>query len=243
MNTVILAGGSWVNEEEPSKALVKLKNRPMIHYVIDALKAADEVDKIMVIGNVDSLKPLIAHQVDLLVQDRGSIIDNVLEAVKYFIEDEHLLIATADIPLLKATNVSGFLKAALRQPVDIFYPIVEKGLCEGMYPDLKRTYVTLKEGTFTGGNLFVVSPGAIEKIEKMARAVVRHRKDPLKMCKLLGIRFVFKLLMKRLSLCELEAYLYNKFHLRGKAYISHSPEICHDLDHPEDKIKIENYLV
>lgn len=243
MHAVILAGGSWGNGGEgPSKALVKLKNRPMIHYVIDALKNADEVEKIMVIGNVSVLTPLIGKQVDILVEERGSIIDNVLEAVKYFIDEERLLIATADIPLLKGADVEAFIEAALNERVELFYPIVTKELCERAYPDLKRTYVTLKEGTFTGGNLFVVSPRAILKIEKIARNMVHHRKEPLKMCRMLGIIFVLKLIMKRLSLYQLEAHLYNRFQLRGKAFISYSPEICHDLDHLEDKSKIENYL-
>lgn len=244
MHAVILAGGDSeaVSSGKVSKAVVELKGRPMIHYVIDALRSADEVEKIMVIGNVDVLKPLIGDHVDILVEERDSIIDNVLEAINFFKEEEKLLIATADIPLLKGCDVEAFIQAGEKLSVDLLYPIVEKDNCVKYYPDLKRTYVTLRDGTFTGGNLFIIVPKAIQKIERIARLMVQYRKEPLKMCRLLGIIFVIKLLSKKLSIAQLEDHLQKRFNFTGKAYINSSPGICHDIDCLEDIKKIESYL-
>ena len=45
---------------------------------------------------------------------------------------------------------------------DLCYPIV-KGTKGCQYPDMERTYVKLKEGKYTGGNVFVI-PKLFRKI-------------------------------------------------------------------------------
>jgi hypothetical protein len=45
-----------------------------------------------------------------------------------------------------------------------FYPLVSAKLCREQYPQLHRTFFTLREGRFTGGNLVLVNTDKIPKL-------------------------------------------------------------------------------
>jgi len=166
MHAVILAGGNQGKSTfGNNKALCDFKGLPMIQYVINALRESGYIDKIMVIGDRGKLQQIIGDDADLLIQEEESMIDNLLVATSYFANEEKILVSTCDIPLLKGTMIADFIEAGLRENKELIYPIVERNVCEGAFPDVRRTFVTLKEGAFTGGNLVLIDPKAMGKIQ------------------------------------------------------------------------------
>ncbi|WP_026476955.1 nucleotidyltransferase family protein [Alkaliphilus transvaalensis] len=244
MNAVILAGGRIGDGESPkiNKALLNFKGYPMIKYVINALKNSESIENIMVIGNTEELKKVIGNEVDVLVAEKESIIDNLLLATDHFGEDHHILISTCDIPLLKGSMITDFIEKANHETIELVYPIIEKDLCQKVFPDVKRTFVTLKDGSYTGGNLVLINPKAIDKIEKVARLMVENRKNPVKMSSILGLKFLFKLLVRQLTIKEIENHIEKRFNIRATALINQHPEIGNDVDRVEDIKVLEKYI-
>lgn len=244
MKAIILAGGKAEDDigQQGNKALIQLKGTPMIVYVINALRTSQAIDKLLVVGDVELLQPIIGDDVDYLVQDQNDIMENLLYALKHFSDEEKVLVATCDVPLLKGEMVADFISMGLEIKADILYPIAERSHCSLRYPDVKRTYATLKEGAFTGGNLFILAPRAMDNIISIGRKLIDNRKNPFKMCSYLGITMILKYLIRRLSILELETFVKERFGIEARALICSSPELCHDLDRLEDIGVFERYL-
>ncbi len=245
MNAIILAGGNDGVDDRSlggCKALIQLKGNPMIQYVINALKSSHIINKLLVVGNVKLLQPIIGDEVDYIIEDRHSIMDNLLYALSYFSKEANVLVATCDVPLLKGEMVTEFITKGQLLNADILYPIAERKDCSLRYPDVRRTYATLRDGDYTGGNLFVLSPGSIDRIAQIGRHMIENRKKPLRMCRYLGMGIIIKYIFKSLTISELEAYIKSRFKVDARAYICKSPELCHDLDRIEDIEVFERYL-
>lgn len=243
MKAIILAGESKGDIESfgEGKALINFKNTHLIEYTINALKNSDLIDYILVIGNKELLSPVIGNKVDKIVNQEKEMLDNLLKGMSYF-NDEKIIVSTCDIPLITSDAVKDFIATCKSLEVDVCYPIIEKRSYEKKYPDVKRTYASLKEGRFTGGNLIMLNPYKIKGIEENIRYIIEHRKNPITMAKALGPTIILKMLSNKLTIKKLEGYIKKKFYIQCKAMITSYPEIGTDIDRPEDINILEKYI-
>lgn len=107
-------------------------------------------------------------------------------------------------------------------------------MLESCYPDIERTYVRLREGVFTGGNVGLAQPAALARCLKQAEKLVAYRKNPLRLAWLLGPGLLLRFLAGKLSLAEAERKASELLEVRGKAVIAEIPEIGVDVDKPSD---------
>ncbi|WDU82607.1 nucleotidyltransferase family protein [Caloramator sp. Dgby_cultured_2] len=169
VNALILAGDK--GEDGKPKALLEIKGRFMIEYVIDALRDSGVVDNIYVVGD-EILKDKIGHVVDGFIKSNGEMLDNIKYSVKSIGDYERpLLVCTSDIPLIKGDAVRDFVLECSKENLDVGYPIIDKSLNDEKYPDVKRTYVKMKEGIFTGGNIVFLNPNVVERATKRRRSL------------------------------------------------------------------------
>jgi len=241
LSAIILAGGED-NDRLPNKPLIKINGKPMIKYVIDALKETGRVDKILVVGKKNLLKPHIKNDVYKIIESTESLIDNVMIGINELRNERRVLILTCDIPLITSEAILDFIEKAEETECDFCYPIVKKELNDQKYPEAKRTYARLKEGIFTGGNIVYINPRIMEKCMDKAKEMVMYRKKPLKLCSILGWRFVLQLLLGVLTIPKLERRVSEMFDIKVKAIISDYPEIGNDVDKPDDVVMVRNYL-
>lgn len=240
MNAVVLAGSSGGGALEQTlrtnnKALIEISGRPMAQYVIDALRRVPEVKEIRVVGPVDDLRPRLSGEGVTFHPAGPDLIDNLLGAVLALPKNEEVLIVTSDAPLLTPAVIARFLAQCRQREADFYYPIVERKVSEARYPLAKRTYVALREGAFTGGNLMLLgNPALAEEVAPRVRQFFANRKSPLKLAGLLGWWFVLKLLLKIATIPELERQVSSLWGLRGAAIQSPDPEIGIDVDKPSD---------
>ena len=244
MKAIILAGESPQDIETfgQGKALIHFNDRPLIQYTIDALVQSGLVEEILVIGNKEVLSPRIGYKVDKIIDGNKELLDNLITALSYFPQEENLLIATCDIPFIGGEAVSNFIKEAHSLQGDLYYPIIRRAVCEQRYPAAKRTYISMKDGEFTGGNLIMVNPQKIMFMEDEIRLLITHRKNPIKMLKALGPSLVVKMLAKRLTIKDLEKYIEEKFGIKGRAFVTPYPEVGTDIDRLEDIKILEKYI-
>jgi GTP:adenosylcobinamide-phosphate guanylyltransferase len=237
-NAVVLAGGSNNRklrelQDVPYEAMIDIKGRPMVSYVVDALKSSPSIGTVVVVGPSKELKEILSAEGITCIEQGSDLMENLVLALKQ-VEGEKVLVVACDIPFLTSIAVEDFLARCLEREADFYYPIVRKEDNEAKFPGVKRTYVKLREGVFTGGNLFLLSPVIFEGKEDFGRRVMALRKNPLKLAKLLGLGFALNFLLKRLSLSEVEKKVWEVFNLKGSAVISPYPEISVDIDRKSD---------
>jgi GTP:adenosylcobinamide-phosphate guanylyltransferase len=240
VNVILLAGAANtgpLKDVSPvtNEALIDIGGKPMVQYVIDGLRQSREVRRIAIVAPPGELEPHVTGDNLEFVPSAGNIVDNVVRATRLFPRDEQILIATCDIPLINGEIIDGLIDLCRAVPADLYYPIVEKSVGELKYPVVKRTYVNLREGVFTGGNLFLVNPAIVEHTAPKVRKFLDYRKNPLKMVTLLGFSFLLRyLVFKNLTLKELEQKVSDMWGIKGAVIVSPWPEVGIDVDKPSD---------
>ncbi len=223
------------------EALIDINGRPMIDYVISALEQAIEVERIVVIGPGDHLASLLGQRVTL-VEAGSTITENLRRGVAALARrrggrTEYIrpvLICSGDVPFVTGQSISRFLELCAKREAVVYYPIIPRAACDEKFPGVKRTYVTLKEGTFTGGNLFLVNPSAMGDLLRVMESFFAARKNPLKLARLLGFGILARLLLGRLSFRDVERVFIKLFGQPGVAIPCDCPEIGVDVDKPSD---------
>ncbi|MEG6567470.1 nucleotidyltransferase family protein [Thermoanaerobacterium saccharolyticum] len=239
MNALILAGSSG-DEKLPEKALIKIKDKYMISYVIDALRDSGKVDKIAVVGDREKLQCI--DGIDILIDQGNSIIENVVKGIEPFKNDRRVLILTCDIPMLTKEAVIDFVEQSEALNADLCYPIVKREDNERKFPDAKRTYAKIKEGTFTGGNIFYINPQIVDACIEAAKQFIAFRKKPWKLGQLLGFKILILFAFGRVTISQLERKVSELFNINAKAVISKYPEIGNDVDKDEDVEMANKYI-
>lgn len=234
MNALILGGGRPDDElclasGAPAKALVPINGVPMAAFVLRALRESGRIERITYVGPVNDL---LRGLVDEVLPDCGALIDNLESGLRALSGSPRILIGAADAPFLSAASVRALLDA---DPGAAFvYPIVPRAVVQAAFPEGKRTYARVREGTFTGGNFFLVSPAFALGALPWARRMLENRKNPLAMVRLLGVGFAIRFLLGRLTLADLEGFALRLFKQPSKLLIVRDASIGVDVDKPSD---------
>ena len=115
MKAIILAGEGNRDIEYfgRGKALVSFREEPMIEYTINALIDSEMIDYILVVGNENALTPIIGDSVDRIIGQENNILDNLIKSISYFSNEENVVIATCDIPLITSDAIRYLINNAL----------------------------------------------------------------------------------------------------------------------------------
>ena len=240
VNAIVLAGAPNCGrlrevDSAPYEALVTICGRPMVGYVVNALENAQYVDDIVVVGPEGELRGSLGVKIQI-AKPKGSIVQNILSGLEFLPEEKPVLLTASDVPMVTGEIVDGFLEACdARSPkADLYYPIVERRFCEEKFPGTKRLYIHTKDGTFTGGNIGVMTPAAIRKSAPTADKLIESRKSPLKMASVLGWGLILKLLFRQVTVADCEMAVSRLFGIHGVAVQIPYSEIGVDVDKPSD---------
>lgn len=237
IDAVVLAGrentGKLAAEsQERFEANIDIAGKPMVKYILDTLAALPRVGDVYLIGPVEGLKVYESETVKLVEPGR-SLFDNVQIGLAK-VQTEYALICASDIPLVTPAILDDLLDRCLESGADFCYPVSSKEDCDKVFPGVERTYVALKEGTFTGGNVFFVRKDAVQNAWPMVNKMIEYRKKPLKMAGVLGVGLLVKLVLKVAKVSEFEKRVGDLLNLKPKAILNASPEIGVDVDKPSD---------
>ncbi|MGI6144316.1 MAG: NTP transferase domain-containing protein [Clostridia bacterium] len=226
-------------------ALIRIANRYMVEYVVDALQGSPYIEKVIIAGPLQQLEKVYAKSTFVQITANGkTTVQSFLNAYQLVApEYEQLLVVTSDLPLLTTEAVNHFLETCQGLEGDFFYPIVSREVNENKYPGVERTYVHLKEGLFTGGNLLLVKSEVVDRCIFEAEELIRLRKKPLSLAAHLGWKLLFFYLLRRLSIEDAEKELSRLLGgVKGVGVISPYPEIGIDVDKPSDLAFVEKVL-
>ena len=107
---------------------------------------------------------------------------------------------------------------------------------------MKRTYLRLTNGMFTGGNLVLVRPDALLRQRDLVRRTYAARKQPLRLAAMLGWGVLWRLLCRRLSVADAAAAVSRLLGVRSQAVITEHAELGADVDHVSDLETMARFL-
>ena len=244
VDAVVLAGGDGAVIDPASrfKGLLSIGGRPMVSWVVDALREASTISEIaVVVPTAEDLGPW-ADTVDKLVVSDGNFLDNVLAGVGAFRNDRHALVATGDIPALTPEAVDDFVSRSLVSGAEFTYPLIRKADMLEQFPGSVRSFIKLIDGEITGGNMMLVNPFLVEQNREIGQRLFDTRKSAVQMARVIGFRFVIKLAMGRLNVSEVEAKMEQLLGGRSAAVYTSFASIGADVDKPVDVVVAERVL-
>ncbi len=215
------------------EALIPLGGRPMASYVIAAVAGAREVQRVVVAGP-DGLSAAGS----MTVAPGDTLSDSLRNALRGLgaagsVADE-LVIAAGDAPLLEAATVSELITHARRRALAFAYPIITRAVCDARFPGVRRTYVRIREGVYTGGNCFYLSTEAAPRVLELLEQLHAHRKHPLRLAGMFGWGAVLGLVTGTARLEHLEAAATRLLGRPAGAWVCPDAGAGVDVDDPGD---------
>jgi GTP:adenosylcobinamide-phosphate guanylyltransferase len=244
VDVVVLAGGEGaiIDPTVSVKGLVPIAGKPMVEWVVDALRLSETVAEIAVVVPVDTdLGPWTA-KVDYVVISQGKFIDNLLAGVDAIDSDRRVLIATGDVPALTADAVDDFVKRSIDRDAEVSYPLVRKADMVDQFPGSERTFVRIEGGPVTGGNMMLLTRDLVHRNRDIGQRLFETRKSPVRMARVIGVRFIVKLLVGRLNPVDVENKLGELLGGRCAAIYTEYASIGADVDKPIDVVVAERVL-
>ena len=233
---VVLAGGRDKGSlaaatGQPIRALIPYRGRSLVAPVLDALTGAVQVGRVVIVGPRE-----IAGSIDGvdLIPEGEDLLANIRAGLRAHGGDGPALLVACDIPHLTPAAVDDFIARSLASGDDLCYPIIPRAAAESAFPGQKRTYVRLREGSFTGGNLILVRRSFFLKMEPLVADAYALRKQPLKLARRVGIGILFKLVTGRLAIGDVEAQVGAMLGGSVRAVRSDYAELGADVDKAGD---------
>ncbi len=247
---IALAGGSLESDFRragytvPNKAYLAIGNELMINRVLQALKGAAAVKEIRCVTQREALasRPKIQPLCDAVIPPGADLIGSVIAGLEGLPNDERVLVAATDMPLLTSQAVDAFADLASTTPCDVGYGFVERKIHDSKYAGVRHTWVRLREGTFCGSGFSVLRVGATKQIQDALRRFTDARKSPAKMASLFSFGLVVRLLLGQLSVTELEQHANKLTGLTCRGLLCPYPEVAVNVDRASDLRQIERFL-
>ncbi len=233
---LVLAGGKTHPDfaEEagvPQRALADINGWPMVRYVVEALREASTIGRILLVAppGFPSL-PGIDDQ----IAAEGSLPENIQAGLSRCGDAEFALLVTADIPFLHPTAVDDYVRRCREARADCCYAAIPRMACEKRFPGMKRTYVRISAETVTGGNAVFQRLASFPQMVEAVREAYLRRKNPLYLARLIGAGNVLRLATGRLQREQIEQGASRLMGVRCRLIVTPYPEIGTDIDRPSD---------
>jgi GTP:adenosylcobinamide-phosphate guanylyltransferase len=238
-DAVVLAGGE---EQGPLAEATGRRHRPLIEVggrllvdrTLAALRGAAGVERIALVGPEAVRQAADASLFDAAAPAGADFADNIMRGAQALQAQGRLLVATADLPFLTPEALDDFVAQAQASGAALVYPIIRREACEARFPGGRRTYVRMRDGVFTGGNVVLADVAALRERRDFIMRLFGYRKRPARLARLLGLGFAAKLALGRLSVAQVERRGTELLGARLAAVVSEYPEIGFDLDKVAD---------
>lgn len=246
IDVVILAGAKagpdlMPGAENTSRAMMDLGGKPMIQWVVDAIRGCEQVGRIAVVGEVTG------SGIDVVVNPGPNLVSNIYLGVEALGVSGRVLVVCADVPLLTSEAVDDFVNRALKIEAVLAYPVIPRSQCEAKYPGLKRTYLRTADGVFTGGNLVMVDADFLRSNGVIIERAYAARKHVSKLARMIGVGILLRVVLgqifpRLLTLSTLERAAGRLVNAPVAAIVSDYPEIGEDIDKPSDVESVRKIL-
>lgn len=246
--TALILAGSREGAADPlaiaggvsHKALLPVDGTPMVLRVIHALQQSPAVGRIIVTcERTDLLDDLPEAGAVLMRQSETSPSASVAAALVEF--GTPLLVTTADHALLTPEIVKSFLSLA-PSSADAVAAVASSETIRAEYPDTRRTWLRLRDGLFSGCNLFLLQHEKASRAVSFWRKLEAHRKHPVTMARLIGFSALVGYALKTLTMDKATRLLSKRCGASVAVITLPFADAAVDVDKPADLFLVERTL-
>jgi molybdopterin-guanine dinucleotide biosynthesis protein A len=247
---VALAGGELEKDfrhagyDAPNKAYLQVGGELMLVRVLRALRGSPAVGEIRLVTQTSAARrePDVMQLCDAVIEQGPDLIASVLAGFAGLPADERAMIVATDMPLLTSPAVDRFAALGAQMPCDVGYGFVERKLHDRAYPQVRHTWVRLREGTFCGAGMSLIRAGKTGQLETVLRDFTAARKSPAKLASLFSPALVLKVLTGQLGVAELERRASELTGVVCRGIMCPDAEVAVNVDRVEDLRTIESIV-
>ncbi len=225
------------------KALTPIAGRPMLAYVLDAVRSVPEVERIFICIDAETDLRAVTNGTPFnRIPPANSPAASVAAALQTIDGDRPLLITTADHPLITPQIIGHFLVHA-SSDADLSVGLAEAETIMSAFPEGKRTFYRFAGKGYSGCNLFLARrPGAV-RVAEYWRRMEEHRKNPLRLVGEIGIGALIRYALGLLNLESAFRHVSKRTGARITPVILPFAEAATDVDKPSDHALVEAILL
>ena len=186
------------------KALIEVGGKTMLRWTIEVAHQAQTVSTIVVVrapGSPLTEEHTLGERIVEAAVDSPT--DSIVAGFQALQDCDRVLLWAADSPLVRAPEVDDFVRRSLATGADCCYPVIRKAVVVRAYPSAQRTFVKLKDGWYTSGNLALFASDFMATREPHIRRAFDARKSPVRMSMMFGPLLAFKFLTGFCSIDDL----------------------------------------
>lgn len=207
----------------------------MLLWVLQALRAASEVDQIAICGldatdiTDSELRSYVAESHAVFLPSSDTPSRSVLLSMQE-LQRVPLLVTTADHPLLTSEMVDYFCQQARAAGGDVAVGLTSGETVRTVYPQAQRTFLPFRDASYCGCNLFAFLTPRAERAANYWTRIEQHRKQPWRMIRELGPTTLVRFLLRRLSLADTIRLVSGRMEVEAHAVMMPWAEAGLDVD-------------
>lgn len=227
------------------KPLIKFNDKTILETTMDALKGSPFVRRIVLVGPEDVLEQDAARRADERMPEGATGPENIYRGLDWLMRQpdppQYVMIVTADLPFITSDTLKAFVEMC-PDGKDFCVPLVSEDNFQELYPSATATFVALQDGTWTTGCAYLATAEGLKKAIHHIEAVFQRRKSKIGMARLLGFRFVWDLVFRKLNVTDVEGKVKELLQCDGVAVPGAPPELAFDIDDKEDYYYAISYI-
>lgn len=219
------------------KALVPVGGIPMVIRVLNALAQSQAIgDRILcgpqwqAVEMNNELCSLIASGTVAWHEAYATPSVSAYTVIQSLLQDQPVLLVTADHALLNARVIDYFCSAARARGADVVVGLAAHDLVATAYPRMRRTVLKFQDGGVCGCNMYAVLTARGRSLIQFWSQVEGLRKKPVRLISMLGWMSVLRFVFGWLSLPQALAGLSRRLNLSIDVIMLPFPEAALDVD-------------
>ncbi len=242
MNAIVTAGGTpqvgqllYKYTHGQPKALLKIGDKSMIQYVLDALSQSKTIEQVIVVG-LDKPYDLTCSKPLHFYPTQGDAFKNLRKGADHLLEfsspDDLACAISSDIPGLTGAIIDWIVQATQGRAADVFYYVISRQVMEKRYPSSRRTYYWLKDVEVCGADIHVFRLSLPARREKFWDRLIESRKNAFQQAAMIGFDTLIGFLLRRWTLAETAVRVSKRLDIHGEAVLCPYAEAGMDVDKP-----------
>ena len=181
VDVVVMAGGCVTDTDitcagtDNCRSLIIFRERPLIHWVLKALRGSARVNRIVVVGPESIDDQQIDTMYDKLLPEASNEIDGLLNGMHAFPDSDRILVVAGNMPFLSAEAVTDFVDNSMDG--DVVYATVAKSDVISRFPDREWTFLPMADGALRGSGTALFRPQVFREQEDVLRRVYDARNE------------------------------------------------------------------
>lgn len=236
MECLVLAGGCpkpgdllWDQTRGRRKAMLEIAGRPMIAWVLDALRKARHIDRILLVGLDEAAD---AGEDIETIPDQGNLTSNLYAGIERLSGSRPAAYCWSDIPLATSAMIDRYIEATADSELDVNAGLVARAHLQERYPEAEDLWLRLAEGAFVAADFGLFHPRHARRLRPHLEALAPQRKSAVRQALYMGLPVLLRYAAGRLSIPQLERHLERRYAMRCKIRIVDDPELGLDVDSP-----------